>query len=63
MPDAPRTITLLALESKNLDTVCYRGSAPIAELTRMSGADVFDQDLNPEATPTPSSRVRGLRSC
>jgi DGQHR domain-containing protein len=44
----PRTITLLALESKNLDTVCYRGSAPIAELTRMSGADVFDQDLNPE---------------
>jgi DGQHR domain-containing protein len=42
------TITLLALESKNLDTVCYRGSAPIAELTRMSSADIFDQDLNAE---------------
>lgn len=45
---APNTITLLALESTNLDTVCYRGSARIADLTRVSSADIFDQDLNPE---------------
>ena len=44
----PDTITLLALESKNLDTTCYRGSAPLAQLARMSAADVFDQDANPE---------------
>jgi DGQHR domain-containing protein len=42
------TVTLYALESKNLDTTCYRGSAPINELTRVSEADVFDQDLNPK---------------
>ena len=42
------TISIIALESKNLDTVCYRGSAPIAQLTRFSQADVFDQDTNPD---------------
>ncbi len=42
------TIELLALESRNLDTTCYRGSAPLAELTRISHADIYDQDLNPE---------------
>lgn len=44
----PQTVTLIALESKNLDTTCYRGSAPLAQLTRVSHADVFDQDLNPD---------------
>ena len=42
------TISIIALESKNIDTVCYRGSAPIAQLTRFSQADVFDQDTNPD---------------
>ncbi len=46
--EAPNTIELIALETKNLDTVCYRGSAPLAQLTRISHADIFDQDLNPE---------------
>lgn len=48
MADEAQTISIIALESKNIDTTCYRGSAPIAQLTRFSHADVFDQDLNPE---------------
>src|ERR1044072_8801136 len=44
----PNTITLTALETKNLDTVCYRGSAPLADLARISQADVFDQEDNPD---------------
>jgi DGQHR domain-containing protein len=42
------TITFVAEETRNLDTVCYRGSAPLAELARISQADIFDQDLNPD---------------
>lgn len=46
-PSAPeRTITLRAIRSHNLDTQCYRGSAPLADLARVSKADVFDQDQN-----------------
>lgn len=42
------SITFIAEETRNLDTVCYRGSAPLAELTRVSQADVFDQETNPD---------------
>ncbi len=48
MPEAAKTITLTALETRNLDTVCYRGSAPLADLARISQADVYDQIDNPE---------------
>lgn len=41
------TVTLIAEESTNLDTTCYRGSAPLADLARISRADVFDQVANP----------------
>lgn len=56
MPKNTNTIELVALESKNLDTVCYRGSAPLADLTRCSHADIFDQDLNPEGLQRDLSR-------
>jgi DGQHR domain-containing protein len=42
------TITIIAQEVKNLDTVCYIGSASIADLARISQADVFDQVDNPD---------------
>ena len=41
-------IEVLAEESKNLDTICYRGSAPLAHLAAISQADVFDQVANPD---------------
>jgi DGQHR domain-containing protein len=41
------TIEVVAVESGNIDTVCYRGSAPIADLAAISQADVFDQVSNP----------------
>jgi DGQHR domain-containing protein len=41
------TIEVVAVESSNIDTVCYRGSAPIADLAAISQADVFDQVSNP----------------
>ncbi len=40
-------IVLTAVETKNLDTLCFRGSAPLAHLAILSQADVFDQDTNP----------------
>lgn len=41
-------IEVVAIESENLDTVCFRGSAPLKELARISQADVFDQVTNPQ---------------
>ena len=41
-------IELTAHEDKNLDTLCYRGSAPLSHLALVSQADVFDQDKNQE---------------
>lgn len=41
-------IELVAEESRNLDTRCFRGSAPLAHLAVISQADVFDQDKNPD---------------
>lgn len=40
-------VTVEAVLSENLDTVCYRGSAPLADLAAISQADVFDQVTNP----------------
>jgi DGQHR domain-containing protein len=45
---AENTIELLALEVENIDTTCYLGTAPLEQLTRISEADVYDQDLNPQ---------------
>jgi DGQHR domain-containing protein len=42
------TVTFIAEQTANLDTVCYRGSAPLSELARISQADVFDQESNPD---------------
>ena len=41
-------IELTGYRSKNLDTVCYRGSAPLAHLALISQTDVFDQISNPD---------------
>jgi DGQHR domain-containing protein len=46
MPE--NTVTFIAEQTANLDTICYRGSAPLAELARISQADVFDQESNPD---------------
>lgn len=43
-----RQIELIAHEAENLDTICLRGSAPLAHLATISQADVFDQVLNPD---------------
>ena len=44
--DGRRTIVMRAIRSRNLDTDCLRGSAPLQHLNRISRADVFDQDQN-----------------
>ena len=41
-----RQLEFHAFRSENLDTQCYRGSAPLAELALVSEADVYDQDTN-----------------
>lgn len=49
MTDNPvTTVTLVAEESTNIDIKTYRGSASLAALSRLSQADVYDQDANPE---------------
>ncbi len=40
-------VELMAQKGKNLDTMCYRGSAPLAHLALISQTDVFDQVNNP----------------
>ncbi len=49
-------ITFVAERTRNLDTTCFRGSAPLAELARVSRADVFDQVTNPEGLQRDLSR-------
>lgn len=41
-----RELEFTAFRSDNLDTVCYRGSAPLSHLALVSQADIFDQDKN-----------------
>src|ERR1039457_1423710 len=41
-------VELTAYKAKNLDTVCFRGSAPLAHLAMISQPDIFDQATNPE---------------
>lgn len=41
-------IEMIAFKSHNLDTVCFRGHAPLAHLAMISQADIFDQVTNPE---------------
>jgi DGQHR domain-containing protein len=42
------SIELMARKDRNLDTVCFRGSAPLAHLALLSQPDVFDQETNPD---------------
>ena len=59
-------IELTGYTSKNLDTVCYRGSGPLAYLALISQTDVFDQVSNPEGLQrdlSPKHAKRGLRVC
>ena len=39
-------ITLVAHEARNIDTVCYRGSARVCDLAIISQPDIFDQETN-----------------
>ncbi|MBX7111066.1 MAG: DGQHR domain-containing protein [Dehalococcoidia bacterium] len=41
-------VEVVARRGNNLDTVCFRGFAPLAHLAAISQADVFDQDKNPD---------------
>lgn len=41
-------LELTAYRSKNLDTLCYRGAAPLAHLAMISQPDIFDQVTNPK---------------
>src|ERR1039457_3020704 len=41
-------LELTAFKSKNLDTTCFRGSAPLAHLALISQPDIFDQVTNPK---------------
>ncbi len=41
-------VQLIAYKSKNLDTMCFRGSAPLAHLAMISQPDIFDQVTNPK---------------
>ena len=43
-----RNIEMIVHEASNLDTICYRGYAPLAHLAAVSQPDVFDQETNPE---------------
>lgn len=56
MTEAPKHVTLTAVETPNLDVVCYRGSAPLRDLTIISQADVFDQVTNPDGLQRDLSR-------
>ncbi len=40
-------VELTAAKGKNLDTMCFRGSAPLAHLALISQTDIFDQVHNP----------------
>ena len=41
-------VELTAFRSKNLDTISFRGSAPLAQLALISQPDIFDQVTNPK---------------
>jgi DGQHR domain-containing protein len=41
-------VELTAYRTKNLDTICFRGSAPLAHLAMISQPDIFDQVTNPK---------------
>lgn len=40
-------VEILVFKTKNIDTICYRGSARAADIAEISAADVFDQQTNP----------------
>lgn len=56
MTEKKNTVTLIAMMTPNLDTTCYRGTAPLKDLTVISQADVFDQITNPDGLQRDLSR-------
>ncbi len=56
------TITFVAEQTQNLDTVCYRGSAPLSQLAQISQADVFDQVTNPDGLQRDLSRKHAIEA-
>lgn len=41
-------LSIIGFQSRNLDTVCFRGDAPLAHLALISQSDVYDQVVNPK---------------
>lgn len=41
-------VDMIVHEARNLDTVCYRGDAPLAHIGMVSQADIYDQVANPD---------------
>lgn len=41
-------VEMTAIKNRNLDTVCFRGDAPLGHMALLSQADVYDQVTNPE---------------
>lgn len=41
-------VEMVVHATRNLDTVCYRGEAPLAHLAMVSQADIYDQVTNPD---------------
>lgn len=62
MSDAPTTITVLAERSANIDTICYRGTAALADLTRLSQVDVYDQVTNPDGLQRDLNKKHALEA-
>lgn len=61
--EAPKDlVVIIAEQSTNLDTICYRGAAPIADLARISVADVFDQVTNPDGLQRDLSKKHALEA-
>jgi DGQHR domain-containing protein len=54
------TITFTAVQTPNLDTRPFRGSAPLAALDLISQADVFDQDSNADGLQREVSRKHAI---
>lgn len=56
------TITVLAERSANIDTICYRGTAALSDLSRLSQVDVYDQVTNPEGLQRDLNKKHALEA-
>ena len=55
-------IKLTAMRTRNLDTHCFVGSAPLAYLAMISQADVFDQDTKKDGLQRDLSRSHATKA-